>query len=73
LVFSQKAGNRPDQYAPTRRAKTVGDPARSGPYDADQEKHQGENEMSFSRRTLLKATAASAVIGGVGAPYVARA
>jgi tripartite ATP-independent transporter DctP family solute receptor len=29
--------------------------------------------MSFSRRTLLKATAASAVIGGVGAPYVARA
>src|ERR1700709_2894245 len=29
--------------------------------------------MSFSRRTLLKATAASAVMGGVGAPYVARA
>ena len=29
--------------------------------------------MSFSRRTLLKATAASAVLGGVGAPYVARA
>src|ERR1700749_3072147 len=29
--------------------------------------------MSFSRRTLLKATAASAVIGGVGAPYIARA
>src|SRR6201986_3356710 len=29
--------------------------------------------MSFSRRTLLKATAQSAVIGGVGAPYIARA
>ena len=29
--------------------------------------------MSFSRRTLLKATAASAVLGGVGAPYFARA
>src|SRR6201992_3775348 len=28
--------------------------------------------MSFSRRTLLKATAASAVLGGVGAPFVAR-
>src|ERR1700754_4937377 len=29
--------------------------------------------MSFSRRALLKATAASAVMGGVGAPFVARA
>src|SRR6201982_2224995 len=29
--------------------------------------------MSFSRRTLLKATAATAVFGGVSAPYVARA
>ena len=29
--------------------------------------------MSFSRRTLLKASAASAVISGVGAPSVARA
>jgi tripartite ATP-independent transporter DctP family solute receptor len=29
--------------------------------------------MSFSRRTLLKATAASAVISGVSAPFVARA
>src|SRR5258708_12135602 len=29
--------------------------------------------MSVSRRTLLKASAASAVMGGVGAPYVARA
>src|ERR1700744_3561255 len=34
---------------------------------------QGENQMSFSRRTLLKATAASAVLGGVSAPYIARA
>jgi tripartite ATP-independent transporter DctP family solute receptor len=29
--------------------------------------------MSFSRRSLLKASAASAVIGSVGAPFVARA
>jgi len=29
--------------------------------------------MSFSRRTLLKVSAASAVLGGVGAPFVARA
>src|ERR1700741_5226200 len=29
--------------------------------------------MSFSRRTLLKASAASAVLGGIGAPLVARA
>jgi TRAP-type transport system periplasmic protein len=29
--------------------------------------------MRFSRRTLLKASAASAVLGGVGAPFVARA
>ncbi len=29
--------------------------------------------MSFSRRTLLKASAASAVMGSVGAPYIARA
>src|SRR5438552_14505473 len=32
-----------------------------------------ENPMSFSRRTLLKASAASAVLGGIGAPSVARA
>src|SRR5471030_3249675 len=31
------------------------------------------NQMSFSRRTLLKASAASAVLGGIGAPHVARA
>src|SRR5674476_43966 len=29
--------------------------------------------MSFSRRALLKASAASAVFGGIGAPFVARA
>ena len=29
--------------------------------------------MSFSRRALLKASAASAVLGGIGAPFVARA
>jgi tripartite ATP-independent transporter DctP family solute receptor len=29
--------------------------------------------MSFSRRTLLKASAAATVIGGIGAPWVARA
>src|SRR3979411_3157679 len=29
--------------------------------------------MSFSRRTLLKASAATAVMGSVGAPFVARA
>jgi len=29
--------------------------------------------MSFSRRTLLKASAASAVLGGLSAPHVARA
>ncbi len=29
--------------------------------------------MSFSRRTLLKASAASAIMGGIGAPLVARA
>src|SRR5260370_6401496 len=29
--------------------------------------------MSFSRRTLLKASAASAVLGGIGVPFVARA
>jgi len=29
--------------------------------------------MNFSRRALLKASAASAVLGGIGAPLVARA
>jgi tripartite ATP-independent transporter DctP family solute receptor len=32
-----------------------------------------EDEMSFSRRRLLKASAASALVGGIGAPMVARA
>jgi TRAP-type transport system periplasmic protein len=34
---------------------------------------QGEIEMSFSRRVLLKGSAASAALGGIGAPFVARA
>src|SRR6266481_1979231 len=36
-------------------------------------KSQGRKLMRFSRRTLLKASAASAVLGGIGAPLVARA
>src|ERR1700716_2738682 len=45
------------------------------PYDPlyKNNNRQGDNQMSFSRRTLLKASAASAVMGSVGAPYVARA
>src|SRR5215468_5220199 len=34
---------------------------------------QGRNRMSFSRRTVLKATVAGAALGGIGAPLVARA
>src|SRR5215468_1745939 len=34
---------------------------------------QGRNRMSFSRRTVLKATVAGAALGGLGAPIVARA
>jgi TRAP-type C4-dicarboxylate transport system substrate-binding protein len=34
---------------------------------------QGRNQMSFSRRTVLKASVAGAVLGGIGAPFVARA
>src|ERR1700692_4301177 len=52
------------------------DPATSGPYRIAADKNnnlQGDNHMSFSRRTLLKASAASAVLGGIGAPFVARA
>src|ERR1700716_3044187 len=52
------------------------DPAASGPYRyrlARTTISQGENQMSFSRRTLLKASAATAVLGGIGAPHVARA
>jgi tripartite ATP-independent transporter DctP family solute receptor len=33
----------------------------------------GDDAMGFSRRSLLKTTAASAVLGGLGAPFVARA
>jgi tripartite ATP-independent transporter DctP family solute receptor len=51
----------------------AGDPASPGPYDPPHKNNQGDNQMSFSRRTLLKASAASAVMGGVGAPFVARA
>jgi TRAP-type transport system periplasmic protein len=36
-------------------------------------KHLGETRMSLSRRTLLKASAASAVLGGIAAPHVVRA
>src|SRR5437016_3895578 len=40
---------------------------------SQQQQPPRENPMSFSRRTLLKASAASAVLGGIGAPLVARA
>jgi tripartite ATP-independent transporter DctP family solute receptor len=36
-------------------------------------KPQGKRQMRCSRRTLLKASAASAVLGGLGSPMVARA
>jgi tripartite ATP-independent transporter DctP family solute receptor len=36
-------------------------------------KRLGDDRMGFSRRTLLKTTAASAVLSGLGAPFVARA
>src|ERR1700757_3371394 len=52
------------------------DPAGPGPYRIAARKNnnlKGDNQMSFSRRTLLKASAASAVLGGIGAPHVARA
>jgi tripartite ATP-independent transporter DctP family solute receptor len=65
LVFPPKAGNKP--------SKGIDDPALPGPYDAVHKNNQGENQMSFSRRTLLKASAASAVLSGIGAPHVARA
>jgi tripartite ATP-independent transporter DctP family solute receptor len=47
----------------------------SGPYRiaSQEQKASREKQMSFSRRTLLKASAASAVLGGIGAPMVARA
>src|SRR5271167_4126499 len=45
-----------------------------GPYRmALDKKNKREDDMSYSRRTLLKASAASALLGGIGAPLVARA
>src|SRR5271167_2970892 len=45
-----------------------------GPYRmALDKKNKREDDMSYSRRTLLKASAASALLGGIGAPMVARA
>jgi hypothetical protein len=46
------------------------------PWDTVSQEQQylkGENQMSFSRRALLRASAASALLGGIGAPSVARA
>src|SRR3954454_16850404 len=34
---------------------------------------KGEIQMSFSRRTLLKASVASATLGGIGTPWLVRA
>jgi len=65
LVFPLKAGKKP--------SKGIDAPALPDPYDASHKNNQGENQMSFSRRTLLKASAASALLGGVAAPFVARA
>jgi tripartite ATP-independent transporter DctP family solute receptor len=39
----------------------------------DNNKRQGAVQMGFSRRTVLKLSAATAVLGSVGAPFVARA
>jgi tripartite ATP-independent transporter DctP family solute receptor len=65
LVFPLKAGNKP--------SKDGDDPAAPGPYDEIIRIIRGDRPMSFSRRALLKASAASAVMGSVGAPSVARA
>jgi TRAP-type transport system periplasmic protein len=43
------------------------------PKEADKKHDLGDDEMGFSRRSLLKTTAASAVLSGLGAPLVARA
>jgi tripartite ATP-independent transporter DctP family solute receptor len=43
------------------------------PLEAEQKSDLGDDEMGCSRRSLLKTTAASAVLGGLGAPLVARA
>jgi tripartite ATP-independent transporter DctP family solute receptor len=59
------------------RGKIVDDLKAQAPYriaTRNDKKHlNGENRMSFSRRALLKASAASAVLSGVGAPVVVRA
>jgi hypothetical protein len=39
----------------------------------NKKKHLGVTRMSLSRRTLLKASAATFAAGGISAPYVARA
>jgi tripartite ATP-independent transporter DctP family solute receptor len=59
----------------SRWREIVDDPSVSGPYRiASQNKKNWEKTgMSFSRRTLLKASAATAVFGGVSAPHIARA
>src|ERR1043166_6473852 len=50
------------------------DPSAPAPYGrrARTITFEGDDQRSFSRRTLLKASAATAVIGSVGAPFVAR-
>jgi len=57
------------------RSEIADDLMASGPYRiaSQEQKASREKQMSFSRRTLLKASAASAVLGGIGAPVVARA
>jgi tripartite ATP-independent transporter DctP family solute receptor len=46
-----------------------------GPYHgpAEQQRVKETVQMGFSRRTVLKASAATAILGSVGAPFVARA
>jgi tripartite ATP-independent transporter DctP family solute receptor len=58
LVFPAKAGKKPNQC---------------GDKEAEQKINLGDDEMGFSRRSLLKTTAASAVLSGLGAPLIARA
>jgi tripartite ATP-independent transporter DctP family solute receptor len=53
----------------------VDDPNASGPYRiaSENKKIWEKTGMSFSRRTLLKASAATAVFGGISVPHIARA
>jgi tripartite ATP-independent transporter DctP family solute receptor len=67
LVFLMKAGNKP---APIRRMDLVPVPPSAGMPTI---RTIWEMEMGFSRRAVLKASAASAVMGSVGAPFIARA